>query len=257
MKSLTKEGEKKIEDIAGRYGLSQDSVKSLLNAIIQGNASMAQFNIPELGGHGQWMKGGMTMVGDMFNSSLKTTVDALCAELATLVTTEILFEKSQESANSDKMEIQSSKPWPSVFGTPTTSGSQNNFRYAYFAQVHRLIIEKDGNRSIYDTRHHQISGVSQQQGSGQSFVLTSQDGPVDISSLTLISEPGPLAQPTPELQYDVVKSAETLENDTTQSKVISEDDIFAKIERLAALFEKGHITEEEFKMKKSELLARL
>ncbi|MCF2442326.1 SHOCT domain-containing protein [Dyadobacter sp. CY345] len=257
MKSLTKEGEKKIEDIAARYELSQDSVKSLLDAIIQGNASMAQFNIPELGGHGQWMKGGMTMVGDMSNRSLKITVDALCTELATLVTTEILFEKSEKLDSLDKTEIKSAKPWPSVFGTPTTSGSQNNFRYAYFAQVHRLIIEKDGTRSIYDTKHHQISGVSQQQGSGQSFVLSSHDGPVDISSLTLISEPGTLEQPTPELQYDVVKSSGAKEDNTRQSAPISEDDIFAKIEKLSGLYEKGHITEEEYKTKKSELLARL
>lgn len=85
MKTLTKEGQSKIEDIAARYELSKDSVLSLLKAVIHGNATMAQFNIPELGGSGQWMKGGMTMVGDMFNRPLKITVDQLCSELANLV----------------------------------------------------------------------------------------------------------------------------------------------------------------------------
>jgi len=255
MKSLTKEGEKKIEDIAARYELSKDSVTALLNAIIQGNATMAQFNIPELGGNGQWMKGGMTMVGDMFNRSLKITVDELCTELATLVTTEILFEGSEGSV---KTEVSgSNKPWPSVFGSPTTSGSQNNFRYAYFAPVRRLVIETNGSRAIYDTKHHQISGVSQQQGSGHSFLLTSQDGPVDISSLPLISEPGIFTQTTPELQYDVVKSSGWKEESASQTSAVSEDAIFSTIERLSALHEKGHISEEEFKAKKTELLARL
>ncbi|WP_090342356.1 SHOCT domain-containing protein [Dyadobacter koreensis] len=255
MKSLTKEGEKKIEDIASRYELSKDSVVSLLNAIIQGNATMAQFNIPELGGNGQWMRGGMTMVGDMFNRSLKITVDELCTELATLVTTEILFEGVGESEKPGVASVD--KPWPSVFGTPTTSGSQNNFRYAYFAPVRRLVIEKNGSRSIYDTKHHQISGVSQQQGSSQSFVLTSKDGPVDISSLPLISEPGTLTQTTPELQYDVAKSEGWKEGSASSVDKVSEDAIFTTIERLSGLYEKGHITEEEFKAKKSELLARL
>jgi Short C-terminal domain len=37
----------------------------------------------------------------------------------------------------------------------------------------------------------------------------------------------------------------------------SEDDIFSKIERLAALHAKGILTDEEFSAKKGELLARL
>ena len=256
MKSLTEEGDKKIQDIAARYELSKDSVMAMLKAVINGNATMAQFNVPELGGSGQWMTGGMTMVGDMFNRSMKITVDQLFTELASLVTTEILFEGTDTNANLAKSE--SDKPWPSVFGNPTASGSQNNFRYAYFAPVRRLVIETNGNRSIYDTKHHQISGVSQQQGSGQSYLLTSQDGPVDISTLPLISEPGTLTQTTPELQYNVAKSPgwkdEPLKNGSGAN---SEDTIFATIERLSSLFEKGHITEEEYKAKKTELLARL
>ena len=43
---------------------------------------MAQFSHPELGGPGQWSRGGMTMIGDMFNDALKTKVKQLCSELA-------------------------------------------------------------------------------------------------------------------------------------------------------------------------------
>ena len=87
MKSLTDEGQQAIEEIAGRYDLKVESVEALVHAVIKGNGSMAQFNIPELGGNGQWMKGGMTMVGDMFNHSLKATVDKLSSELSNLIST--------------------------------------------------------------------------------------------------------------------------------------------------------------------------
>jgi hypothetical protein len=258
MKTLTKEVQKKIDDIAARYELSKDSVLSMLDAVIKGNATMAQFNIPELGGSGQWMKGGMTMVGDMFNRTLKITVDQLCTELAQLVTAESLFDQSSVQSIESKNGI-SEKSWPAVFGNPTSSGSQNNFRYAYFAPVRRLVIEENGKRSIYDTKHHQISSVSQQQGSGQSYVLTSQDGPVDISSLPLISEPGTLTQETPEIQYDVIKSSGIKEAPVAVSEkpASSEDAIFSTIEKLSNLYEKGHITEEEYRTKKAELLGRL
>ena len=46
---------------------------------------MAQFNHPEFAGSGQWMRGGMTMVSDMFNNSLKGRVDGLCSELSNVV----------------------------------------------------------------------------------------------------------------------------------------------------------------------------
>ena len=36
---------------------------------------MAQSNVPECGGSGQWMHGGMTMAGDMLNDSIKAAVD--------------------------------------------------------------------------------------------------------------------------------------------------------------------------------------
>ena len=46
---------------------------------------MAQFNLSEPGGSGQWMSGGMVMVGDVFNRGLKARVDSLCNDLAALL----------------------------------------------------------------------------------------------------------------------------------------------------------------------------
>ena len=70
----------------------------MLFAVHAGGGTMAQFSIPELGGSGQWMRGGMTMVGDMFDNALKARVDALCGELAQLLTTTTVFPASATGA---------------------------------------------------------------------------------------------------------------------------------------------------------------
>ena len=74
MQKLTDVGENLVSDVASRYGLSRDAVIHMLVAVNNGGCSMAQFSCPELGGSGQWMRGGMTMVGDMFNNGLKKIV---------------------------------------------------------------------------------------------------------------------------------------------------------------------------------------
>jgi len=75
------------------------------------------------------------------------------------------------------------KWWPSDLGEPSTSGSQNDMRYAFFPDKHRLLIEQDGKLATYDSADHRISGVSQQQSSGRNLAFTSQTGPVDLSDL--------------------------------------------------------------------------
>ncbi|WP_353722021.1 SHOCT domain-containing protein [Dyadobacter sp. 676] len=271
MKTLSADGRQKVTDIAARYNLQPETVERLLAAVIRGNGTMAQFNLSELGGQGQWMRGGMTMVGDMFNSALRGMVDKLCNELADLVTTALLFEDRGEAvdapeqarevanAGADKSAgtgndffSQASGSWPTIFGNPTASGSQNNFRYAYFAPVHRLVVEDAGKRTIYDTKHHHITGVSQQQGVTSSYRFTSQDGQVDLSTLEVVSDPDAPKQRRPGITYDVTATAELgPESRNPQDIVIS------TIEKLNTLFEKGQITEEDFKAKKEELLRRL
>ena len=61
---------------------------TLLRSLVNGNGTMAQFNHPELGGGGQWMRDGMTMVGDMFNHDSKAKVEGLCSGLSQLLTQE-------------------------------------------------------------------------------------------------------------------------------------------------------------------------
>jgi hypothetical protein len=85
MRQLSAQGQQLINDVAQRHGFSFDATLSMLESVINGNGSMAQFNHPEFSGSGQWMRGGMTMVSDMFNNYLKGRVDGLCSELANVV----------------------------------------------------------------------------------------------------------------------------------------------------------------------------
>src|SRR5437870_8613561 len=85
MPQLTAEGQQHVTALAQRYGVSTEAVLTLLQALVHGHGTMAQFDHPELGGRGQWMPGGMVMVGDIFNQALKVTVDGLCVALAALL----------------------------------------------------------------------------------------------------------------------------------------------------------------------------
>lgn len=76
--------------------------------------------------------------------------------------------------------------WPSDLGKPSTSGSQNGMRYAFFPDKHRLLIETDGKLSTYDSGDHRINGVSQQSNHGKSLTFSSQNGTVDLGELKAI-----------------------------------------------------------------------
>lgn len=71
----------RLQSIADRHGFSLAAVSHLADRIRSGRGAMAQFNHPELGGSGQWMQGGMLMIGDLFNQSLKARVANLCQDL--------------------------------------------------------------------------------------------------------------------------------------------------------------------------------
>ena len=75
----------KIQIVASKHGVSPDAVQHLYHAILVGKGTMAQFSHPEFGGTGQWMRGGMIMIGDMFNNALKARVEALCNDVAQLL----------------------------------------------------------------------------------------------------------------------------------------------------------------------------
>ena len=274
MTQLSPEGQRIVHDFALRHGFSQDAVTHMLIAVLNGNGSMAQFSHSEFGGSGQWMRGGMVMLGDMFNNSLKGRVDSLCVELSNLLANEpgLLQTGSlqQQSQNGTDYQSQSeglnslnaangggsslfmpnphANWWPAELGSPNASGSQNAMRYAYFANARRLAVDAGGEVWVYDTLNHQIGGFSQQQGTENSITLSSQFGTVNLSSLPVISRNGQSVEAA-------VAPATPPSSPTAGSGF--EADVFSAIERLAALKSNGILTEQEFSTKKAELLARL
>ncbi len=265
MTQLTAEGRRLMEEIASRHHVSADAALTLLTALLAGHGNQAQFSHPELGGMGQWSRGGMVMVGDMFNNALKARVDALSTELAALIDRfEPPARASQAQGQSQGglgvslfVSGRSSDWWPDDLGTPSSVGAQNDLRYAYFPATSRLAVDLGGRVSIHDTGEHQISGFSQQQSSDQSVTFTSQLGLVRVADLPRVDandvkrtadvrrmpEPAPAGvQPSP--VAGLMNAA-------------AEEDTFAKIERLAELRRKDILTDEEYATKKAELLARL
>jgi hypothetical protein len=254
MQKLTDIGENFVNDIASRYGLSHDAVVHMLVAVNNGGCSMAQFNCPELGGSGQWMRGGMTMVGDMFNNGLKNTVDNICNELANILSNNQIFPMIPAGTSG------SNQWWPTNLGTPFSSGGQNDSRYAVFPN--RLAVEINGQVSVYDTLNHNIGGVSQQQGSNNSLTFNSQFGTLSVSSLPLISgqsiepiaqtnfvEPTHFAEPAPTF-IDNNKSVSA----TNSTQYESTNQMIEIIKKLAELRDLGALTDDEFNKKKAQLL---
>jgi hypothetical protein len=264
---LTPEGEKIAGDLSQRYGFSVDAVAHMMYAVLNGNGSMAQFSHPEFGGSGQWMRGGMVMVGDMFNHGLTSRVDALCNGISGVFANQSgllsggSFQSQSQEGNARQTQATgapqgqsslflpdpASNWWPQDLGAPNATGSQNSVRYAYFSAARRLAVQTGSDVWLYDTLDHQIGGFSQQQGPSGSILFTSQYGTVNLSSLPVVSQNG-----RPLLKTPAPFSGSGAPTGSTQSS-----DVLATIERLGALKTQGILTEAEFNAKKAELLSRL
>ena len=178
--------EELISRVSIRHSVSADAVRTILRALRSGGGSMAQFSHPDFGGMSQWSPG-MTMVGDMFNNSLKSKLDAVCTELAGYIAQS---PSTDPGRSRDDPEVsyramrQPSDWWPADLGTPSAVGAQNDLRYAVFPG--RLVIKDRGHVEIYDTGDHRISGVAQAQSADQTLTFTSQNGLVRVMDLPRI-----------------------------------------------------------------------
>lgn len=285
MQQLTSQGQMIVSDLAARHGFSTDAVTHMLFAVLNGNGGQAQFSHGEFGGSGQWMRGGMIMLGDMFNSYLKGRVDSLCSEISNILVNQpgLLrsgsFQSQSQGGGSFQHQANGSPAgrsslfvpdpednwWPQDLGAPNATGSQNNVRYAYFGGARRLAVRTGGEVWVYDTLDHSIGGFSQQQGSGSDIVFGSQYGTVNLASLPLISRNGqpysppaaPQGMPSPQSPYQAPQNAPQTSQSAGQARGASSEDVLAAIEKLGDLKAKGFISEDEFASKKSELLSRL
>jgi hypothetical protein len=183
-----------IEQVSNRHSISADAVRTVLRALRAGGGTMAQFSHADFGGMSQWSPG-MAMVGDMFNNSLKSKLEAVCTELAAHVaeTPSNDRERGPEANEvSYRSSGRSSDWWPSNLGTPSAVGSQNALQYAVFPGTQRLAIKDGDHLDIYDTRDHRIFGVAQAQSTEQTLTFRSQDGLVRLSDLPKVREKPPL-----------------------------------------------------------------
>lgn len=281
MRQLSPAGQQAVNDIAQRQGFSTDAVVTMLESVINGNGSMAQFSHPEFGGGGQWMSGGMTMIGDMFNGYLKGRVDNLCSELARLISNQPDLLRSgsfQSQSQNGSTQYNGSNHsngsgngsslfapappdwWGPDLRFPNSTGGQNDMRYAYFAQARRLAIDVGGQVTVYDTLDHSIGGVSQQSG-GYGPQFSSQYGYVNLSQLPVVSINGMAPMAPALMQAPAFNSSNNNNNhDSSYSNNTGSGnagDVFASIEKIAALQAKGILTPQEFATKKAELLSRL
>jgi hypothetical protein len=80
--------------------------------------------------------------------------------------------------------------WPADFGAPTTSGSTEHLRYAYFPAKRRLVIERGGKVAIYDTGDYQFRGALQASGADRSsLTFMTQRERVSLEELKLVNTP--------------------------------------------------------------------
>jgi hypothetical protein len=170
-----------ISRISIRHSISPHAVRTILQALRAGGGTMAQFSHADFGGMSQWAPG-MTMVGDMFNNSLKSTLDAVCSELAAHIAetpSTAPFGRGEVSYRSMQKPVW----WPDDLGSPSAVGAQNDLRYAVFPGARRLAINDNGRTDVYDTGNHRILGVAQAQSNDQTLTFTSQDGLVRVRDL--------------------------------------------------------------------------
>jgi len=280
MPALTDEGRRAVDGLVQRHGFSNEATEHVLVAVLNGNGQMAQFSHSEFGGSGQWMRGGMTMIGDMFNNYLKGRVDSLCSDIASLLSNHgglsqsgSFQSQSQSGSDSQRQESGGLRGnsslfvpdparnwWPQDLGQPNALGTQNQMHYAYFSVPRRLAVKTGSSVWIYDTLNHQIGGFSQQQGGSGGISFSSQFGTVDINSLPVVFRDGqPVTTPAVPLEVSPeVKPSATIESrPAPQALIANEGDVIAMIERLGDLKAKGVLTEDEFNEKKKELLARI
>lgn len=273
MRKLTSQGERVVADLSARYGVSTDAVRVMLEAVRLGNGTMAQFSHPEFGGRGQWMAGGMTMVGDMSNHGLQATVSGLASELSSLLASTPVYAPAPGPATAARPgpvhQANLDSWWPGELGRPGSSGSQDNSRYTVFPQARRLAVQSGGGPvRVYDTLGHVIGGV-QQGGLPGRLSFTSQYGTFTVESLPLVSsaqttppapghvaDPAPAARPAP-AQPTGPAGRTAAPPERASSAGTDADAVLAALERLGDLRQRGILTDEEFAAKKTSLLFRL
>jgi hypothetical protein len=289
MQKLTPAGEQLIEKVAQRHGFSTDAVMSMLESVIRGNGSMAQFNHPEFGGSGQWMQGGMTMVSDMFNHYLKGRVDGLCFELSRLIANQPDLIRSgsfqsqsqgtQQQGNdggaqqhkqnagyggSNQQQTAAGPVGPVSLFVPDAPGTSGDWWPAELGRPNSTGAQNDVRYAYFAQTRRLAIDVN-----GKVTIYDTLDHQISGfsqqqsrgASLTFASQHGLVTVASlPVVSVGGVPqpaSPPVQEEPVSTHWVAHEADVFATIEKLAQLHANGILSDEEFAAKKAELLSRL
>lgn len=186
-----------IPSIAERYHVSVDAARAIERSLRASGGRQAQFDHPELGGHGQWMPS-MIQIGRPNDYQLRARVEGLCAELAAIVRGEetsaplaLGREPGTPSAGACVSKVAGESWWPATFGHPGSAGEQNGCRYAYFPDRDRLLVQMGATVIQYDTAGRRITGVAQQQSHESKLTFTSPEGEVPVEDLACVPWPHP------------------------------------------------------------------
>jgi hypothetical protein len=76
--------------------------------------------------------------------------------------------------------------WSEELGDPSSSGAQDDTRYAFFREKSLLLLERAGKLQRFRTGKHRITGISQGGGRG-ALNFTSEDGQVSIEDFEKIA----------------------------------------------------------------------
>lgn len=294
MRLLSPAGQQAVNNLAQRHGFSSAAVLCMLEAVIQGNGSMAQFSHPEFGGSGQWMQGGMTMVSDLFNHALKSRVDGLCSDLSNLVACQpdlihggSFQSQSQGGSYGEQQDSYGSRP------QPTSSGdSQQQNSVGPVGPVSLFVPPAPGLSSDWwGASLRWPNSTGSQNGVRYAYFAQARRLAIEVGGRVTIydtldhqidgfSQQQSLGRSlTFSSQYGLVEvarlpviSVDGVVTPSPQNAGLApfmrpdgnpvppgkdEGDLFALIERLADLRAKGILSDEEFAAKKTELLSRL
>ncbi|RJS93740.1 SHOCT domain-containing protein [Salinisphaera sp. Q1T1-3] len=244
-----------LADLSARFDFSEAAVAHLARAVEAGGGDMAMFDHPEFCGPGQWMRGGLILITDPSDTGRKHRIDALCNALSALRSGDDEPIRTSRVAEPRGVDVSATRPavwWPAALGQPSAMGEQDDLCYAYFDRQRRLVVQRAGAITVYDTGDHRITGISQsQQGRHQSVIFTSQYGEVPLGTL-------PRAPVATEADDDLPPEPAARTTTTEADRpALPGTDIFDAIERLGALRDRGLLTEAEFAAKKQALLSRL
>jgi hypothetical protein len=294
MRQLTPAGQQLIEEVSQRHGFSTDAVMSMLESVIRGNGSMAQFNHPEFGGSGQWMRGGMTMVSDMFNNYLKGRVDGLCFELSRLMANQPDLVRSgsfqsqsqgaQHQGNDGGGQQQQHRagygggnqqqtaagpfgPFgPVSLFVPSAPGTSGDWWPADLGWPDSTGAQNDVRYAYFAQPRRLAIEVN-----GKVMIYDTLDHQISGfsqqqsrgASLTFASQHGLVAVaslPVVSAGGVAQPASSQVQEEPVSTQTVARQadvDVFATIEKLAQLHAKGILSDEEFAAKKAELLSRL